>query len=92
MDDPFDIDCGLVVRCPHCNTLHHAVRPGKTQPACDCEDVCGVCGREHEFVDDNPKWPRHHFRGCPECGPFAPNKGEVTKSPVLKDWKEDEYD
>lgn len=92
IDYPSDYEYGLVAYCPYCNTRHHPVRPGKTQPACDCDDVCGVCGMEHEFADDNPKWPCHHFKGCPECGPFAPTKGEVIANPALKEWKEVDCD
>jgi hypothetical protein len=62
------------VYCPACGTEHVLVRPGKTQPNCDCDDVCGDCGRDYASVSDDPRWPRHSFYGCPECGPFAPSK------------------
>lgn len=30
----------IYVQCARCGTPHECVRPGKTQPTCNCDDFC----------------------------------------------------
>lgn len=58
-------------RCARCGTPWVPVRPGKSQPNCDCELICDSCGQ---------KTIRYHLEGeyapnisgyfCSVCGPY----------------------
>ena len=61
----------IICYCPDCGAKHQTVRPGKTQPTCNCADICEKCGNIVEYhVEADPRWP--NFRGyfCNTCGPY----------------------
>lgn len=39
----YDFEREPEVSCPECGTLHQKVRPGKTQPDCECHNKCKNC-------------------------------------------------
>ena len=58
--------------CPECGKAWELVRPGKSQPTCDCQDYC------HEHPDtkcEHTYPPKGHTGGgiwgwlCPKCHP-----------------------
>jgi hypothetical protein len=62
-------------RCATCNTLWEWVRPGKSQPNCDCHLKCHKCGGMHEYFHDHwnqhPDYPKCGGYFCRKCGPFV---------------------
>jgi hypothetical protein len=56
--------------CPKCGTPHVAVRPGKTQPNCECDTICDICGGKVNYHTEDPRWPRMSGEWCDKCGPF----------------------
>lgn len=58
-------------KCPDCGAKYEVVRPGKTQPSCDCEFICKKCGGRIEFhVTPLMKWPGCSGYFCANCGPY----------------------
>lgn len=56
--------------CVDCGAKHVIVRPGKTQPSCDCENIC-KCGNRIEYhYESNSKWPNFFGYYCSKCGPL----------------------
>lgn len=53
--------------CPNCERPHETIRPGKTQPTCDCDDYCEECGTKMghyalgEISENEAGWL------CPVC-------------------------
>jgi hypothetical protein len=68
----FDHDPGS---CPECKKKLEWVRPGKSQPTCDCQDKCPTCGtmRRHFAFGEL----RERIAGflCPKCDAYS-NGGE----------------
>lgn len=57
--------------CITCKKPWELVRPGKSQPTCNCDNICRYCGKEKETFTDsnpNPNWPNHYGVYCRECG------------------------
>lgn len=59
---------GPIGVCAECGAPHERVRPGKTQPTCDCADLCVFdCGtkRQHFSVGEISR----NLGGflCPKC-------------------------
>lgn len=55
--------------CPDCGTPWQWVRPGKSQPVCECGDFC-ECGKRYECYSDS--FPHPYFKNvfgycCAEC-------------------------
>ena len=66
-------DNEIICYCPECGAKHMTVRPGKTQPSCDCDNIC-VCGNRIEYhCEENEKWPNFFGYYCSKCGPFGPD-------------------
>jgi hypothetical protein len=42
--------------CPFCGVKWQHVRPGKSQPNCDCQDYCFECGTKIKYYgeEDSP--------------------------------------
>lgn len=57
--------------CPKCGVQHSPVRPGKTQPNCECDSICDCGGRITYHHEPDPRWPRVAGYFCDECGPFG---------------------
>lgn len=55
------------VRCPDCGALHQQVRPGKTQPTCDCEETCPAHGRNKIVYHAEGEFPRMSGYFCADC-------------------------
>lgn len=61
--------------CPICGMAHEFVRPGKTQPSCDCDTICPACGEKtikyhtEDEVKDS-EYPNVSGYFCSKCGPF----------------------
>ena len=53
--------------CPRCGRKWQHVRPGKSQPACDCQDYCS-CGAKM-FNHSEHDYPDRRMFGwyCEEC-------------------------
>lgn len=57
-------------KCTKCGVAHEWVRPGKTQPTCDCHDYC--------YCHQGPVRLEYRTAGmiqghvCPVCWPIAP--------------------
>lgn len=66
-----DEDCGS---CPACGVRWHIVRPGKTQPSCDCYCTCSVHKTTYEFVTE----PGHSYYGCTACGPHGTSLADTA--------------
>ncbi len=71
MDDAFDYDEDPGT-CPDCGRPWEIVRPGKSQPTCDCNDYCPI----HRQTKCEYVMPPPHYEGggiwgwiCPECHP-----------------------
>lgn len=62
------------VFCGRCGTQHEIVRPGKTQPTCDCDDFC-YAHDEPVKIEYRPSpmtdWQKGGIFGyvCPTCFP-----------------------
>jgi hypothetical protein len=58
---------GFIGCCYECGAPIERVRPGKTQPTCDCQDKCPECGtmRRHFTVGEIAR----NLGGflCPKC-------------------------
>lgn len=55
--------------CEKCGTNWELVRPGKSQPCCDCHLICG-CGNRYEYFSEynpNPEDPYHCGEYCRKC-------------------------
>jgi hypothetical protein len=56
--------------CPECGQGFELVRPGKSQPTCDCQDKCEICGtlRRHFAVGEISR----NMGGfmCPVCDAY----------------------
>ncbi len=59
--------------CPECWEKYQWVRPGKSQPNCECHLKCLKCGGKHEYFGsgEHPDHPRVSGYYCRKCGPFA---------------------
>jgi hypothetical protein len=66
MSEWFDEDPGS---CPWCDTKWEWVRPGKSQPLCDCNDFC----RAHELPVRCEWRSQGNPQGfvCPACWPVS---------------------
>lgn len=55
-DDPFGFACNPG-RCAECSEPYEWVRPGKSQPTCDCSYKCPFCGamRRHYSIGEIAK-------------------------------------
>jgi predicted nucleic acid-binding Zn ribbon protein len=64
----------LVDECDECGSPFEVVRPGKSQPTCDCQDACPNCGtmRRHFAVGEIARL-RSGFL-CPVCDADEANK------------------
>lgn len=61
---------GARTSCGECGEPHQPVRPGKTQPSCDCADLCRACGGRKEYhLEPLPEWPQVSGYFCGACGP-----------------------
>lgn len=58
--------------CPDCGEAFELVRPGKSQPTCDCANICPDCGstRRHFAVGDISRNKGGIL--CPVCDADAP--------------------
>lgn len=67
-----DIMYGFESYCPECGTKDESVRPGKTQPSCDCHTKC-KCGGRIEYHSLNSFKGHENFSGyfCDKGGPFC---------------------
>lgn len=62
--------------CAECGAPHQFVRPGKTQPTCNCDITCPYCKGEFKYYGEpDPKWPNVSGWFCPKCGPLPDMKG-----------------
>jgi len=61
-------DWGDPGSCPDCRKPWEWVRPGKSQPVCDCAETCRVHG-PHKIVYHEPGDPEPNLSGyyCVEC-------------------------
>jgi hypothetical protein len=69
----FIFEEGCPGHCPDCGKAWQWVRPGKSQPNCDCHYTCHICHVEFEYFDDSnrhPTWPNFMGAYCRYCGPF----------------------
>jgi hypothetical protein len=57
------------VACGWCGRQHEWVRPGKTQPTCDCDDFCGQ-HRDTRFEYRTEGSLQGYI--CPKCWPATP--------------------
>lgn len=67
--------------CPDCGLKHEIVRPGKTQPICDCHQTCIYHGR-NKIVYHSPgefKQMSGYFCGDCEREDYASLLAEVDK-------------
>src|SRR5216684_1933823 len=59
------------VRCAYCGTPHELVRPGKTQPTCDCDQFCRAHNPPVRIKYRDPDHPSHMSGDvCPVCFPW----------------------
>ena len=68
--DQFEKWCTDRAWCPDCGKEHKILRPGKTQPVCDCHETCPVHGRNkivYHSEDEAPKGQRISGYYCMEC-------------------------
>ena len=58
--------------CTECGEPFELVRPGKSQPTCDCWRKCDHCGqkRVEYHGEPDPRWPNVSGYFCSDCGPF----------------------
>lgn len=67
--DPWNND--VFSTCEDCGAFYELVRPGKSQPTCDCHLICP----EHGVREEYRSAPSGHVGGgifgwvCPECYP-----------------------
>lgn len=55
--------------CEVCGAPRELVRPGKSQPTCDCHLKCPRCGKIKEYFEGtHPEFPNVHAWLCPDCG------------------------
>ncbi len=77
-------DWGDPGRCPTCRSSHVWVRPGKSQPTCDCQETCPVHGPHkivyHALAEVAPNLSGYF---CADC--FAPQPEEVMPSAAEHD-------
>lgn len=60
--------------CPECGQAWENVRPGKSQPTCQCAEKCPCGGRiKYHSPEDSPN-PRVSGYFCDKCGPFGEAK------------------
>ena len=55
------------VWCPDCGRAHEYVRPGKTQPTCDCHERCPVHGPNMVVYHPPGEYGRTSGYFCAEC-------------------------
>lgn len=53
--------------CPSCGVEHEYVRPGKTQPVCDCDETCPIHGRNMIVYHSAGEVPRLSGYFCKPC-------------------------
>ena len=58
--------------CPQCGADWEIVRPGKSQPTCDCQDKCPDCGAMRGYYSIGEIAPMLSGFLCPVCD-AAPN-------------------
>jgi hypothetical protein len=65
-DDEF---WGPVGSCPDCGQRYERVRPGKTQPTCDCHETCPTHGRNKIVYHPEGELPGRRISGyyCIDC-------------------------
>lgn len=54
-------------RCPECDASWKWVRPGKSQPTCDCQDKCGLCGTMRGYFSVGEIAKNVGGFLCPKC-------------------------
>jgi len=64
--------------CPHCGARFDPVRPGKSQPSCDCQDYC----RLHEPPVRLDYRSAGKIQGwvCPACWPESSDESPARPS------------
>lgn len=67
--------------CGVCGKEYEVVRPGKSQPTCDCHLRC-PCGRmkSHYAIGEHPTEPKAGGYLCPSCGMMGPCDEVLKKS------------
>lgn len=62
--------------CPDCGAEHQPVRPGKTQPTCDCHETCYKHGRNKIVYHAEGEFPRMSGYFCADCVRGVPEETE----------------
>lgn len=57
--------------CPECGQAFQIVRPGKSQPVCDCHENCPCGGRITYHPPEDSKYTGISGYFCDRCGPFG---------------------
>ena len=75
-EDWMDEDSGS---CPLCGEKWELVRPGKSQPVCECQDYCSEHGVkfEHRVPPANHKGGGIFGEVCPICYPVERSDDDV---------------
>lgn len=61
--------------CIECGKPWELVRPGKSQPTCDCQDKCDTCGAMRRHFAAGEISERMSGFLCPVCDADEPPRG-----------------